>query len=60
MKSMGSNKETLKKKIGSLCVVIACSQFLKHNSKHNRVSNTRKRKCWVKPWLAKKHNESVS
>ena len=52
---MGSNKETLKKKIGTLCVVTTCSKFLKHNRKHSRVSNTRKRKCWVKPWLADKH-----
>ena len=37
---MGSNKETLsKKKIGKL----------------SRVSSTRKRKGWVKPWLAEKH-----
>ena len=43
---MGSNKETLKKEI-----VAACSQFTKHNRKDRRVSNTRKRKFWVKPWL---------
>ena len=54
MKSMGSNKET-PKKMGAICVVTACSLFIKHNRKHNRVSNTRKRKCWVKPWLAGKH-----
>ena len=47
--------ETLKKKIGALCVVTACSQFVKHNGKHNRVSNTKKGKCWVKPWLTEKH-----
>ena len=23
--------------------------------KHSRVSSTRKRKCWVKPWLSEKH-----
>ena len=45
---MRSNKEMLKKQIGALCVVAACSQIIKHNRKH-RVSNTRKRKCWVKP-----------
>ena len=37
MKSMGSNEETFKKKIAA-----ACSQFIKHNSKYRRVSNTRK------------------
>ena len=51
---MRSNKETLKKKIGALCVVAACSQIIIYNRKH-RVSNTRKRKCWIKPWLAEKH-----
>ena len=59
MKSMRSNKETLKKEIGALCVVAACSEIIKHNRKH-RVSNTRKRKCWEKPWLAKKNKESAS
>ena len=49
-KSMRNNKETLKKQIGALCVVAACSQIIKH-----RVSNTRKKKFWVKPWLAEKH-----
>ena len=44
------NRETLNTKIGALCVVAACSQFVKHNRKYSRVSNTntRKRKCWVK------------
>ena len=51
---MRSNKEMLKKQIRALCVVAACSQIIKHNRKH-RVSNTRKRKCWVKPWLAERH-----
>ena len=37
---MGRNKETVKKKIGALCVVAACSQFIKHNRKHSSVSNT--------------------
>ena len=37
---MGSNKETLKKKIGALCVIAAWLQFTKRNTKHNsRVSN---------------------
>ena len=54
MKSMKSNNETLKKKIGALCVVAECSEVIKHNRKH-RVSNTRKRKHWVKPWLAEKN-----
>ena len=31
---MRSNKETLKKKIGALCVVAACSQVIKHR-KHS-------------------------
>ena len=31
------------------------AQFIKHIRKHSKVSNTRKRKCWVKPWLTKKH-----
>ena len=43
------------KKIGTFCVVAACSQCIKDNTKHSRVLNTRKRKCWVKPWLAEKH-----
>ena len=47
MKRMRSNKETFKKEIGALSVVAACSQVIKHNRKH-RISNTRKRKCWVK------------
>ena len=47
MKSRENDKETLKKKI-----VAACLQFVKHTRKYTRVSNTRKRKCWVKPWLA--------
>ena len=54
MKSMRSNKETFKKQIGALSVVAACSQVIKHNTKH-RISHTRKRKCWVKAWLAEKH-----
>ena len=37
---MGSNKKILKKKIDTLCAVAACSQFIKHNRKHCRVSNT--------------------
>ena len=37
MKSMGSNKETLKNKIGFFYIVAACSQFIKHNGKHTRV-----------------------
>ena len=53
---MESNKETLKKKISALCVVAACSQFIEDNRKHSRVSNTRKRKCWVKLWLTEKLN----
>ena len=53
MKSMRSNKETFKKQIGALSVVAACSQVIKHNTKH-RISHTRKRKCWVKAWLAEK------
>ena len=37
---MGSNKETLKKKIDALCVIAAWLQFTRHNRKHNsRVSN---------------------
>ena len=32
---MESNSGTLKKKIGALCTVTACSQFLKHNRKHS-------------------------
>ena len=47
MKSRANEKEPLKKKI-----VAACLQLLKHTRKYARVSNTRKRKCWVKPWLA--------
>ena len=43
---MGSKKETLTKKIGALCVVAVCSQFMEHNRKHSIVSNTRKGKCW--------------
>ena len=54
VKSMRNNKETLKKQIGALCVVAACSQIIKRNMKH-RVSNTRKKKFWVKPGLAEKH-----
>ena len=54
--SLGSNKDTLKKKkISAICFVAICSRFLKHNEKHSRVSNRRKRKSWVKPWLAGKH-----
>ena len=37
---MGSNKKILKKKIDTPCAVAACSQFIKHNRKHCRVSNT--------------------
>ena len=48
---MGSKKETL----WALCVVAACSQFIKLKKKHSRISNIRKKKCWVKPWLAEKH-----
>ena len=33
---MESNEETLTKEI-----VAACSQFIKHNKKHRRVSNTK-------------------
>ena len=54
VKSMEGNKETLKK-IDDFCVVAACSQFIKDNRKHSRVSNTRKRKCWIKPWLTEKY-----
>ena len=43
VKSMRNNKEILKKQIGALCVVAACSQIIKRNMKH-RVSNTRKKK----------------
>ena len=39
---MRSNKETFKKGIIT-------------NGEHNRVSNTRKRKFWVKLWLAENH-----
>ena len=43
---MGSNNGTLKKKkIGTICAVPVCSQFIKHNAKHSRALNTRKRKC---------------
>ena len=41
--------------MGVLCIVAACSQFRKHNRKHSRVSNIRKRKCWVKSWLDEKY-----
>ena len=41
MRSMGSNKKTIKQKIGALSVVTACR-------KHSRVSNIRKRKCCLK------------
>ena len=34
IKSMGSNKETLTKKIGALCVAAACSPFIKQSFKH--------------------------
>ena len=46
---MGNN-ETLKKKI-----VAAFSQFVKHNRKHKRASNTRNKKFWV---ITKTTNES--
>ena len=50
---MASNKETLKKKkkkkIGVICIVATSSEFITYNRKHSRVSNTGKRKCWVKP-----------
>ena len=36
------SKQGDKEKIGALYVVTACSQFIKHNRKHSRVSNTRK------------------
>ena len=52
---MGSKKETL----CALCVVAACSQFIKLKKKHSRISNTRKKKCWVKPWLAEKHRVCI-
>ena len=52
---MGSNKKTHKKKIRTLCVVAACSQLIKHNRKHSRVSRTKKKEMWGKPWLAEKH-----
>ena len=51
---MRSNKETHKKQVRALYVVAACSQIIKHNRKH-RISNTIRKKCWVKPWLAEKH-----
>ena len=51
---MGSNKETLTKKMAALYVVTTCSQFIKENRKH-KFPNTRKRKCWVKVWLHEKH-----
>ena len=41
----GSKKETIKKKIGAFSVAAGCLQFIKHNRKHSRVSNRRKRKC---------------
>ena len=52
VKSMASNKETLKKKkkkIGVICIVATSSEFITYKRKHSRVSNTGKRKCWVKP-----------
>ena len=42
-------RRLLKRTSVALCVVAACSQFIKHHRKHSRVSNTIKRKCWVKP-----------
>ena len=42
----------VEKKIAALSVAAACLQFIKHNRNHSRVSNTKKRKCWIKPWLA--------
>ena len=52
---MGSIKGTLKKKIGALSVVAACSQFIKHKKKHKQNFKHKKMECWVKPWLAEKH-----
>ena len=54
MNSTESNKEKLKKKNDAIWVVTAGSQIIKHKRKGSRVSNTRKRKCWVKLWLAEK------
>ena len=42
MKSMESNIETLKKKIGAFCVVAACSQFIKQNRKYCSVKKHKK------------------
>ena len=39
---MGSNKETLKKKIGAFCVVAACLQFIKQNREHCSVKKHKK------------------
>ena len=52
IKSMGSNKETLTKKIGALCVAAACSPFIKQSFKHksfkHKKGNVGQNHGWVK------------